>query len=165
MPKIELPPLAQCHEIVEALEDDVLPGEMFSVARVLEPVIGDGFVGIGDPAFLDVVEPRLDPFPQERPKRPDGHVVFVNDFLQRIAIGKHGVEGLADRADLGRHRVALHAEMQIPINVPIIVEVVAHERLIGVLVVEQFVEKGYDLGLVFRRIEVGRDAGEIDALA
>ena len=54
-------PLAERHEIVEAFEDDVLLGEIFPVARVLEPVIGDGLVGVGDPAVLDVLEPLVDP--------------------------------------------------------------------------------------------------------
>ena len=158
-------PLAQRHEIVEAFEDDVPLGEMLSVACVLQPIIGDGLVGVGDPAILDVVEPLVDPFRQERAQRSHGHVVFVHDLVQGIAIGEHRVEGLADRADLRRHGVALHAEMQVPVEIPIIVEVVAHERLVGMLRVEQLVEKVDDLGLVLRSVEVGADAGEIDALA
>ena len=67
--------------------------------------------------------------------------------------------------DLRRHGVALHAEMQVPVEIPIIVEVVAHERLVGMLRVEQLVEKVDDLGLVLRSVEIGADAGEIDALA
>ena len=44
-PKIELPHWLRRHEIVEAFEDDVPLGEIFSVASVLEPVVGDGLVG------------------------------------------------------------------------------------------------------------------------
>jgi hypothetical protein len=54
---------------VEAFEDDILFGEIFPVACILEPVVGDRLVGICDPAVLDVVEPLIDPFVQERPKR------------------------------------------------------------------------------------------------
>ena len=70
-----------------------------------------------------------------------------------------------DRAHLRRHGVALHAEMQVPVEIPIIVEIVAHERLVGMLRVEQLVEKVDDLGLVLRSVKIGADAGEIDALA
>ena len=38
-------PLAERHEIVEAFEHDIFFGEIFSVAGVLEPVVGDGLVG------------------------------------------------------------------------------------------------------------------------
>src|SRR4029077_14199750 len=86
-------------------------------------------------------------------------------LLERIAIGEHRVEGLAERPDLRRHGVALHAEMQVPVEIPIIVEIVAHEGLVGMLRVEQLVEKVDDLGLVLRSLEVGADAGEKEALA
>src|SRR6202020_2006604 len=118
-----------------------------------------------DPAVLDIVEPRVDPFIQEWPKRSHGHIVFVNDLLQRIAVGEHCVEGLTDGADLRRYRAALHAEMKVPVDIPIIVEVMAHEGLVGKLRIEKLVEKVDNLGLIFRSVKVGRDPGEIDALA
>ena len=45
------------------------------------------------------------------------------------------------------------------------VEIVAHEGLVGVLRIEQLVEKLDHLGLVLGIVKVGRDPGEINALA
>jgi hypothetical protein len=58
---------------------------------------------------------------QEGPERPDGHIVFVDDLLQRVAIGEHGIEGFADRANLSRNSLAFYAEMQVPVDVPVVV--------------------------------------------
>ena len=44
-------PLAERHEVVEAFEDDVLFCEIFSVACILEPVVGDGLVGTASRLF------------------------------------------------------------------------------------------------------------------
>ena len=55
-------------------------------------------------------KPRVDPFVQERPKRSHGHIVFVDDLLQRIAVGEHRVEGASPMVrTLRRHRAAFHA--------------------------------------------------------
>jgi hypothetical protein len=81
-------PLAKRYKIVEAFKDNVFLSKMLSVARIPESIIGDGLVGIGNPLVRDVVEPRIDPFCKERPKRPHGHIVFVYDLLQWIAKGE-----------------------------------------------------------------------------
>src|SRR5271157_2494522 len=150
---------------MEAFEDNVLLGEIAAVAGVLEPVVSDRLAGIRYPAALYVVEPGVDPFRQEGPERPDGHIVLVDDLVRRVAIGEHGVEALADRADLRGNSVALYAEMQVPIDVPVVVEIVPHEGLPGMLGIEKLVKERDHLGLVLRTIEVGGDAGEIDAFA
>lgn len=56
-----VPPLAERHEIVEHLEHDILVGEILSVSGILDPVPGEGLLGIGCLAALDVGKPVVDP--------------------------------------------------------------------------------------------------------
>jgi hypothetical protein len=46
--------LAEGHEVVEALEDNVLVVEVLAFLAVLEPVPGEGLLGFGGLAGLDV---------------------------------------------------------------------------------------------------------------
>ncbi len=84
------------------------------------------------------VEPRVDPCLERVEQLPHVHVVLVDDLLQWVSIGEHGVEALADLAHLGRDGVALHAKMQIPVEIEIVVEIVPHERLPGELRVQNW---------------------------
>ena len=84
---------------------------------------------------------------REFEQRADRHVVVVDDRLRRIAEGEDGIEALADRAHLRRNRIALHPEVQIPINIPVVVEIMPHEGLAGEFRVEQLVEECDGLAL------------------
>ena len=63
-----------------------------------------------------------------------------------------------------RHRFAFDPEMQVPIDVPIIVEITPHERLPRKFLIQELVEECDNLSLVLRGVEVRRDASEVDAL-
>ena len=89
--------------------------------------------------------PLVDPRFEEVEQRAHRHVVLVDDLLRRIAIGEDGVEAFADQTDLGRNCVTLHAKVQVPVEVEIIVEIVPHERLAGKFRIQQLVEEGDDL--------------------
>ena len=93
------------------------------------------------------------------------HVIVVDDRQQRVAIRQHGVERLADLAHFERDVVAGDAEVKIPIEVEVIVEVMPHERPVGELLIQKLVEEGRDFGGVYRLVEIRRDAGEVDLLA
>jgi hypothetical protein len=54
-------PLAERHEIVEALKDDVLLAEMTAVSGILQPIPGHGPFGILGFAGLDIAYPIIDP--------------------------------------------------------------------------------------------------------
>ena len=54
-------PLAESHEIVEALEYDVLTPEIVAVSAVLDPVVGKRLLGRRNAAGFEVIEPLVDP--------------------------------------------------------------------------------------------------------
>ena len=127
-------------------------GEMLSIPCVLEPVPGDGLVGIGGASALEILEPLVDPLLERVEQFAHLHVVLVDDLARRVAIGEHGVEALADLPHPGGDRIPLHAEMEIPVDVKVMVEVMAHERLVSELRGEKLVQKGDDLLLVLRHV-------------
>ena len=96
--------------------------------------------------------------------RAHRHVILVDDLLSDVAICEHGVERLADLAHSRRDGVAFDAEMQVPIEVEIALEIGPHQRLPGVAVIEKLVEELHHLVAVHRSIQVGRHSGHIDAL-
>jgi hypothetical protein len=57
--------LAERHEVVEALEHDVLVIEVLAALAVLEPVPGERLFGFGGLAGSDVRQPIVDPRLQE----------------------------------------------------------------------------------------------------
>ena len=62
-------PLAQRHEIVEALEDHVLLAEMRAVAGILKPVPNKSLLGMSNAPICDVVEPLVYPLLEEGEQR------------------------------------------------------------------------------------------------
>ena len=72
--------------------------------------------------------------------RAHRHVVVVDDLLRDVAIGEHGIERHADLAHAIGHGVALHAKMQVPIEVEVAFEVRPHQRLSDIAVVKKLVE-------------------------
>src|SRR6202046_4728974 len=158
-------PLAERHEIVEALEDDVLLAEMAAVAGILQPVPGHGLFRVFGLAGLDVADALVDPRLQQVDQLAHLHVVVVSDWQQRIAVGEDGVEGLTDLPHLEGSIVAGDTEVKVPVKVEIVIEIVPHERLVGELRIQDLVEKGGDLGPVHRLVEIGSHAGKINALA
>ena len=126
-------PLAERDEVMEAFKDNVLLAEMRAFPGILEPIPGDRPLRISDAPVRDIVQPLIDPGLKEIQERPHRHVVVVHDWLRRVAESKNGVEALADRADLRRNCFTLYPEVQVPIDVPVIVEIMPHERLAGML--------------------------------
>ena len=138
---------------------------MLPVPGVLEPVPGNRLVGIRGLSAVEILDPRIYPLFERVEQLAHFHIVFVDDLARRVAIGEHGVEAFADLPDFGGDRLALDAEMEVPVDVEVIVEVMPHERLSGELRVEKLVEEGHDLLLILRSIQVRRHRGEIDPLA
>src|SRR4029077_19883620 len=89
----------------------------------------------------------------------------MGDGQQRIAVGEDRVERFADLAHLEGNVVAGDAEVKIPVEIEIVIEVMPHEWLVGELLIQDLVEKGSDLGAVHRLVEIVRYAGKVDALA
>ena len=118
---------------MEAFEHDVLVIEVRAFLAILHPVPGEGPIRVRRLARCQVGKLLIDPRLQQVEIRANRHVVLVDDPLRRIAIGQHGVEALAHLADGVRNGVGLHAEMQIPIQIPIRIEVGPHQRLACVL--------------------------------
>ena len=56
----------------------------------------------------------------------------------------------------GRNCFALHAEVQIPVDIEVIIEIMPHERLAGEFRVHQLVEECHDLVAVHRTVEIRR---------
>jgi hypothetical protein len=157
--------LAERDKVMEALEDDVLLAKMRAVAGVLQPVPGNCFLRVGNARVRDVVQPLINPRLKVIQERPHRHVVVIHDWLRWVAEGENGVEALSDCADLRRNCITLHPEVQVPVNIPVVIEIVPHERFSGELRVEQRVKKGDHLVTVHRSVQVGRNRGHVNPLA
>ena len=94
-------PLAERNEIVEALEHDVLLGEVRAVSGVLQPIPSYGLFRVFGFAALDIGEPIVDPRFKEVEALTHLHVVIVGDRQQRVPVGEDRVERFADLAHLG----------------------------------------------------------------
>ena len=128
-PEDGIPPLAQRDKVVECFEDDVLVAEMLAVPGVLEPIVDEGLFGIAHPSVSDILDSFVDPLLEEVELLADLPVILVNDLLLRIPVCEHGVEALADLANFGRNCLAGNADVQIPIEVEVVVEIVSHQQL------------------------------------
>ena len=107
------PPLAQRHEVVEALEHNVLLAEMLAVAGVLEPVVNKGPFWIGDPSGSDVIHARIDPPPEQ-----------IYFSIDRRLLEQHGSARLQGRArrrrdarGLPRWNIYPYGELNVPIDI------------------------------------------------
>ena len=64
-----------------------------------------------------------------------------------------------------RHSGAFHPHMQIPVDVEVIIEIMAHKWLLRELGIEQSIEEGDNLAAVHRLIEIRGHRREINPLA
>jgi hypothetical protein len=59
----------------------------------------------------------------------------------------------------------LDAEIQVPVEIEIALQIGSHQRLAGVAVVQELVEELHDLVAVHGTVEVGRQGCHVDALS
>ena len=150
---------------MEHLEDNVLVGEILSLAAILDPVVGEGLLGVRYLAAREVGEAVVDPLLEVGEVLSDLHIVLVDDLLGRIAVGKHGVKAFTDLPDPVRDSVAFDSEMQVPIEVEIALEILPHQWLVGIAVVQEIVEKFCDFVAIHRAVQVRRKGGHVNPLA
>jgi hypothetical protein len=141
---------------VKHLEHHVLVGEILPFTAVLDPVMGEGLLGVRYFATREVGEPVVDPFLEVSEVLSNLHIVLVDDFLGRIAIGKNGIEAFADLPDPVGDRIAFDSEMEVPIQIEIALEIWPHQRLAGVTVGQKLVKKSRDLVAIHRPVQVRR---------
>ncbi len=72
--------LAECQEIVEALEDDVLPTEVRAQPAVLQPVVDERSIGIRDSPIDDGLHTAVNPLLERLARVAHTHVVVTDDL-------------------------------------------------------------------------------------
>src|SRR6202008_3962183 len=93
------------------------------------------------------------------------HVVIIRDGQQRGPVRKNRVECFTNLPYLEGNGVRGHSEVKVPIEVEIIIEVMPHERLVGELLVHEFVEEGDGLRAIHWLVKVRRHPREVNPLA
>jgi hypothetical protein len=89
----------------------------------------------------------------------------MDDLHGREPVAQDGYETVADLADFGWHCISHHAKMQIPVQVKVPVEILAHQRLTRIARIEELIKEAGDLRRVVRRVEIRRRRRVVDPLA
>ena len=117
-------------------------------------MVHEGSVGVRELAVDDRLYVGVEPLLECLTRRARLHVVFPHVFGRGELETENAVEALTELADRGRDCVTRDANMQVPVQVVVIVEIAPHKRLARIAVGEQLLVEPHQLGPIFGRNEI-----------
>jgi len=92
------------------------------------------------------------------------HVVPLEGRVEDVDVGEAGHEARPDLASKGRDLGPAQAEVKVPVEVVVAVDVLAHHGQAALVGAEEMGEELLDLGLVILGVEIRRDRRLVTAL-